>query len=195
MRGPKRREFLQSSAAVAATLGVPAFAADSRSANDRIRVAIVGLRGRGRSLIAAFHELKKDNVEIVTFCDCDENVLAERTSGYEKLSGKKLETCGDMREVLDDDSIDVVGFATPNHWHALGTVLACQVGKDVYVEKPGSHTVFEGRQVIEAAAKYNRIVQHGTQNRSSSNIMGMSSKSNTKVTEYVRKPMAVVTGK
>ena len=168
-----RREFLKSSAGAAASLAAaaPAIAASSKSANGRIRVGIVGLRGRGRSLIQAFHELGKDNVEIVTFCDCDDNVLAERVSGYEQLSGKKLRTAKDMREVLDDQSIDVVGFATPNHWHALGTIWACQAGKDVYVEKPGSHNIYEGRKVVEAAAKYKRIVQHGTQNRSSPNIM------------------------
>ncbi len=169
MSASNRRNFLK--AATAAAAAAPAAAASSKSANDRIRVAVVGLRGRGRSLIQAFHELGKDNVEIVTFCDCDDNVMAERAGGYEQLSGKKLQRVKDMRAVMDDKSIDVVGFATPNHWHALGTIWACQAGKDVYVEKPGSHNIFEGRQVVEAARKYKRIVQHGTQNRSSPNIM------------------------
>ncbi len=168
MSDSNRRQFLKSSAAAVAA---PALASSSRSPNDRIRVGIVGLRGRGRSLIEAFHDLADDNVEIATFCDCDDNVMSERLGDYEKLSGKKLNTARDMREVLDDPDIDVVGFATPNHWHSLGAIWACQAGKDVYVEKPGSHNIFEGRQVINAAAKYKRIVQHGTQNRSSPNII------------------------
>ncbi len=167
MNGASRRRFLKTGAA----LGVPAFAASRRSANDRIRVAVVGLRGRGRSLIRAFHDLGGENVELVTLCDCDENVLGQRVADYEKLAGKKVKTAHDMREVFDDKTIDAVGFATPNHWHALGTIWACQAGKDVYVEKPGSHNIYEGRKVVEAARKYGRIVQHGTQNRSSPNIV------------------------
>ncbi len=164
MRDSNRRTFLRSSAALALGAG-------RLSASDRVRVGIVGLRGRGRDLIQSFHEMAGQNVEIVTLCDVDAGVLAERVAAYEKLSGKRPATAADMRRVLDDKSIDVVAFATPNHWHALGTVWACQAGKDVYVEKPGSHTVFEGRKVMEAASKYKRIVQHGTQNRSSPNIV------------------------
>ena len=173
MTTTNRRSFLRSSAAGVSALAAPAIARSTKSANDRLRVGIVGLRGRGRSLITEFHELeKKGNVEIVTLCDCDDTVLAERVAGYEQTAGRKVaKTCKDMREVMDDKSIDVVGMATPNHWHSLGTIWACQAGKDVYVEKPGSHNVFEGRKVMEAAAKYNRVVQHGTQNRSSPNIM------------------------
>jgi hypothetical protein len=156
-----RRGFLRSSAA--------AIAASRLSANDRIRVAVIGLRGRGRELINSFYELAKDNVEIVALCDADQTVLSQRTAEYEKLSGKKVQTFDDMRKVFDDKTIDAVGFATPNHWHALGTIWACQAGKDVYVEKPGSHNIFEGRKLVEAARKYNRMVQHGTQNRSSPN--------------------------
>lgn len=169
-----RRDFLKSSASVAAgvsILGTPAIARGRTDPNDRIRVAIIGLRRRGRALIRSFHELAKENVEIVAMCDVDESVLGERKADYEKMSGKKVKTFTDMRAVLDEKSIDAVGFATPNHWHALGTIWACQAGKDVYVEKPGSHNVFEGRKVVEAARKYKRIVQHGTQNRSSPNIV------------------------
>ena len=162
-----RRDFLKSAAALTA----PAIAATRLSPNDRIRVAVIGVRGRGRSHIQAFHELASDNVEIVAFCDVDRPVLEQRAADYEKTSGKKVKLCSDMREVLDDKSIHAVGFATPNHWHALGTIWACQAGKEVYVEKPGTHNFAEGRKVIEAAAKYNRIVQHGTQNRTSPNIV------------------------
>jgi predicted dehydrogenase len=168
MTEPTRRKFLRSSAALLA--GAPAFAAN-RSPNDRIRVAIIGLRGRGRDHIQALHQLAGANLEIATLCDVDQSVLGQRLTDYEKLSGRKPATAGDMRKVLDDKSIDVVTFATPNHWHALGTVWACQAGKDVYVEKPGTHNFAEGKKIIEAARKYDRIVQHGTQNRSSPNIV------------------------
>src|SRR4051794_4312546 len=134
MNESNRRHFLRSSAALLA--GFPAIAADSKSPNDRIRVAIVGLRGRGRDHIQAFHALANENVEIATLCDVDQSVLDQRVSDYEKLSGRKVPTANDMRKVLDDKSIDAVGFATPNHWHALGTIWACQAGKDVYVESP-----------------------------------------------------------
>ena len=170
MEQTDRRSFLKTAAANT-LLGAPVVAANRMSANDRVRVAIVGLRGRGRDLIKSFHELAKDNVEIATFCDVDDSVMRERVADYEKLSGKKVATCRDMRQVLDDKSIHAVGFATPNHWHALGAIWACQAGKDVYVEKPGSHTIWEGRKVVEAAAKYKRVLQHGTQNRSSPNIV------------------------
>ena len=169
MTESNRRQFLKSSAVLLA--GFPAIAANSKSPNDRIRVAIVGLRGRGRDHIQAFHALAGDNVEIATLCDVDQSVLDQRVSDYEKLSGKKVPTANDMRKVLDDKSIDAVGFATPNHWHALGTLWACQAGKDVYVEKPGTHDFVEGKRIIDAARKYSRIVQHGTQNRSSPNIV------------------------
>ncbi len=142
----------------------------SRGANDRIRTAVVGIRGRGQSHIAAFHELAKDNVEIAALCDIDQSVLEQRQTAYERTSGRKVAGYGDMRRVLDDKSIDAVAFATPNHWHAPGAVWACQAGKDVYVEKPGAHVFTEGLRIMEAAAKYKRIVQHGTQNRSSPNI-------------------------
>jgi predicted dehydrogenase len=149
----------------------PALARSSLAANDRIRVAVIGLRGRGRDLIRAFHNLAQQNVEIAALCDVDESVLRERVADYEKLSGRKVLACDDMRRVFDDRNIDAVAFATPNHWHALGTIWACQAGKDVYVEKPGSHNIGEGRKIVEAARKYNRIVQHGTQNRSSPEIV------------------------
>ena len=136
-----------------------------------MRVALVGLRGRGRDHIKAFHQLAAENVEIALMCDVDQSVLDQRAADYEKLSGKRVKTVPDMRQVLDDKSIHAVSFATPNHWHALGTIWACQAGKDVYVEKPGTHNFHEGPKIIEAAHKYKRIVQHGTQNRTSPNIV------------------------
>jgi len=169
MERPTRRNFLKSAAAMSAgasILGIPAIAASRSSPNDRIRVAIVGLKRRGMKHIECFHQLAKDNVEVAALCDIDESVLKRGLSQYEKLSGKKIKTFIDLRDLLQDPSIDAVSFATPNHWHALGTIWACRAGKDVFLEKPASHTLNEGRKLIEAARKYDRIVQHGTQSRS-----------------------------
>jgi len=136
-------------------------------ANDRIRVAVVGLKRRGRDHIRCFQELaKEENVEVAALCDIDESVLQENAAYYQKLSGRKTRLVVDVRELLADPSIDAIAYSTPNHWHALGTIWACQAGKDVFLEKPAAHTIWEGRKMIEAARKYQRIVQHGTQSRS-----------------------------
>jgi len=156
----QRRYFLMASA-VAAAHRLPAM----NSPNDTVRVAVLGVNGRGRDHIAGFQKLK--NVEVAVLCDPDRNVAASRAAQFEKTYGRPVRTESDLRRVFDDRSIDAVSIATPNHWHALATIWACQAGKDVYVEKPGSHNVFEGRKMVEAAAKYNRIVQHGVQLRSS----------------------------
>ncbi|MBN1346897.1 MAG: Gfo/Idh/MocA family oxidoreductase [Phycisphaerae bacterium] len=173
MNGSSRRAFLRSSAAAAGAtvLAAPSMARGEGGANDRIRVAAVGIRGRGRALMNSLEALAGDNVELAALCDCDEKILNLRAEDHEKKTGKKAARVADMRRILDDKSIDAVAFATPNHWHALGTVWACQAGKDVYVEKPGSHNIFEGRKMVEAARKYNRMVQHGTQCRGSANII------------------------
>ncbi len=107
---------------------------------------------------------------VKTICDVDENLWSERVRAVESIQGQAPGTEYDFRKVLDDQQIDAVSLATPNHWHALGTIWAVQAGKDVYVEKPTSHNVFEGRKMIEAARKYNRIVQVGFQNRSIENV-------------------------
>ena len=171
-----RRRFVRDTATAAAGAlfaGAPALAASRFGANDRIRVAVIGLRGRGRSHIRAISELQqKANVELAAFCDIDENVMAERLDQYVRDTGRKAPAhYVDMREVFDRPDIDAVFFATPNHWHSLGTIWACQAGKDVYVEKPLSHNAFEGRIAVKAARKYGRVVQHGTQNRSSPQII------------------------
>jgi predicted dehydrogenase len=168
-----RRDFLKTSAiAGAAVLAAPAMARAAASANDRIRVAVIGVGGRGLySHCTALLELAKaENVEIAAVCDCDENRLQAAANSLEKRGGRRPATFVDERKILDDKSIDAVSLATPNHWHALETIWACQAGKDVYVEKPGSHNIFEGRKMVEAARKYRRIVQHGTQCRSSAKI-------------------------
>ena len=135
-------------------------------ANDRVVLASIGVRGQGDSLKRGFARLK--NVEIKTLCDIDANLADERINDP-KLSDVptfKPTFVQDLRRVLDDKDIDGVIIATPNHWHALATIWALQAGKHVYVEKPASHTVWEGRKMVEAATKYNRVVQVGTMNRS-----------------------------
>ena len=156
-----RRYFLMTSLAM--TASSLAHSPVSTQANDRIRIAVVGLRSRGRNHIQAFHDLRNHNVEVAALCDIDENILSERLIETEKLTGKRPETFTDMRDLMDKKDIDVISFATPNHWHALGTIWACQAGKDVYIEKPTSHGIWEGRKMVEAARKYHRIVQCGTQ--------------------------------
>ncbi len=172
MSSSDRRQFLASSAALAATtLAVPVGAQSAFGANERIRVGVIGLGGRGRvSHCGALRQLALQNVEIAALCDCDENRLKLAADECEKHSGKRPATFVENRALLDDPSIHAVAIATPNHWHALETIWACQAGKDVYVEKPASHNIFEGRKMVEAARKYRRIVQHGTQCRSSPKI-------------------------
>jgi len=109
-------------------------------------------------------------VEIAALCDVDESVLDRQLAGIEKSGKKRPVRHTDFRRVLEDKSIDAVSLATPNHWHTLQTIWACQAGKDVYVEKPCSHNMFEARQIVAAAKKYNRIVQHGTNARSNAGV-------------------------
>ncbi len=142
--------------------------ASVKGANDRIRVAVLGINGRGKTHIEEIMGLSgKSNVEVAVLCDPDMNILQERASDFEKKYGKKVAIEQDFRRTYDDKTIDAVTLATPNHWHALQTIWACQAGKDVYVEKPATHNIYEGKKMIEAAYKYNRIVQHGVQLRSS----------------------------
>jgi len=135
-------------------------------ANDRVLTASIGIRGQGNALKRGFARLK--NVEVKTLCDVDANLAPGRIND-ERLKDVATFKPGfvqDLRRVLDDKDIDAVVIATPNHWHALATIWALQAGKHVYVEKPSSHTVWEGRKMVEATARYNRIVQVGTMNRS-----------------------------
>jgi predicted dehydrogenase len=161
-----RRKFIQTAAISTAVLGLPTII-PSRAfgANDRLRVAVIGLNGRGKDHIAGFSNLP--NVDVATLCDVDEVVLQKTASDFATKYNRKVKTEGDLRKVYDDKDIDAVSIATPNHWHALAAIWACQAGKDVYVEKPACHNLYEGRKLVEAAAKYNRIVQHGVQLRSS----------------------------
>ncbi|HKB10405.1 MAG TPA: Gfo/Idh/MocA family oxidoreductase [Vicinamibacterales bacterium] len=135
-------------------------------ANDRVVLASIGVRGQGNSLKRGFARLK--NVEHKTICDIDANLAAERINDpkLKDVPTFKPAFAQDLRRVLDDKDIDAVVIATPNHWHALATIWALQAGKHVYVEKPASHTVWEGRRMVDAAARYGRLVQVGTMNRS-----------------------------
>jgi predicted dehydrogenase len=161
-----RRSFIQKSAGAAALLTIPTIIPKSVfGANDRVRIAILGVNGRGKDHIKGYAPL--ENVEIACLCDPDLEVLGARAKEFEAKYGKKVIQQQDLRKVYEDKSIDAVSIATPNHWHSLAAIWACQAGKDVYVEKPGSHNIREGRKMVEAAAKYDRIVQHGVQLRSS----------------------------
>ena len=157
-----RRSFLKSSTAAATALAFPAIVR-SQSPNSEIRVGIVGFAGRGQSHIADL--LKINGVKITGLCDVDEQVLVKGKGELEK-KGQSVQTFLDVRKMLDSKEIDAISTATPNHWHSLLGIWACQAGKDSYIEKPISHNVFEGRQLVEAAKKYGRIVQCGTQSRS-----------------------------
>lgn len=156
----------------AATMGFSAKSYNSiKGANDRINMSVIGVRGQGHGHLKRWAGMaKNNNVFVKTICDVDQNLYAERIKTVSDLQGEKPGTVGDMREVFADKDIDAVSIATPNHWHALATIWAAQAGKHVYVEKPCSHNVWEGRQMIEASRKYNRIIQVGFQNRSIDNV-------------------------
>ncbi len=160
MEHNNRRTFLQTAAAAA--LAQAAFPV--LGANDRVNVAVIGIGGRGQDHIESYAKLPQCRIAAV--CDIDQAGRERGVAQVNKLSGFKPKDYDDMRRVFEDKDIDAVSFATPNHWHALGAIWACQAGKDVYVEKPPCHNVFEGRQMIAAARKYQRMVQVGSQSRS-----------------------------
>src|SRR5688572_4589735 len=172
MKDWTRKEFLKASlvggsAAMLASSRVFGATAPTGSANGDVRIAIVGVNGKGNSHIRDFQ--KVPGCKIVALCDVDSEVLAKRVAQLEK-DNIKVKSFKDYRKLLEDSSVDAVVLVTPNHWHSLQTIWACQAGKDVYVEKPLSHNIWEGRQAVEAAKKYNRIVQGGTQSRSSKEL-------------------------
>ncbi len=160
-----RRGFMKSTMAVGAGLALAGTASRVLGANDDIRIAVVGVGGQGGGHMGYFSKIP--GVRLVAICDADRDHVEKRAADFEKSRGIKLKTYVDVRELLEDKSIDAITSATPNHWHALVTVWACQAGKDVYIEKPASHEIWEGRKMVEAARKYDRIVQIGTQKRSS----------------------------
>jgi predicted dehydrogenase len=134
------------------------------SPSERVRVAVIGLRNRGTDLAKEF--ARSPNAQVVALCDIDESMVGKPRSAVEQIAGKAPKVEQDFRRLLDDKTIDAIAVATPDHWHALLTVMGCQAGKDVYCEKPASHGVVEGRRMVEAARKYDRVVQLGTQRRS-----------------------------
>ncbi|MFT5405008.1 MAG: putative dehydrogenase [Verrucomicrobiales bacterium] len=170
-----RRRFLQMSAgAVSGPLILNTRAGGAvKGANERFRIAVIGVNGRGKSHIKGFGGI--DNVEIAYLVDPDKNVLDARLSSLEKDTEGKFNCKGesDLRRVLEDPTIDAISVATPNHWHSLMTIWGAQAGKHVYVEKPMSHDVVEGRVAVEAQRKYGVVIQHGTQRRSSASIAGL----------------------
>ncbi len=180
MRTLPRRVFLQDSAAIAASMAtISGLAgadypredkADNKPAgpNETLRVAVCGVHGRGMDHVAGWSRLK--DVRITTICDVDLNVTGRPRRRSQSATAPSPRSCRTSAALLDDKSIDAISIATPNHWHALATIWACQAGKDVYVEKPVSHNVTEGRRMVEAARKYDRIVQTGTQCRSHQGI-------------------------
>ena len=175
MFAASRRHFLASSFA-AGTLVIAGTRASRAvaGANDRVRIAVLGCNSRGNAHLDGFGGLS--GVEIAAVCDPDQKVLDRTLAGLAKKAGDKpLATKGerDFRRLLDDPSIDAISIATPNHWHSLMTILAAQAGKHVYVEKPLSHDVVEGRVAVEAQKKYGVVVQHGTQRRSNGGIAGL----------------------
>jgi predicted dehydrogenase len=164
-----RRQFLTTSAAAGAvTLAALQPGPAGAAANEVIRVGVIGLNGRGADHIEGFRKLP--GAEVAALCDVDEKVLGTRADALDKATDKKVKRYADLRKLFDDKEIDAVSIATPNHWHSLAGIWAMQAGKDVYVEKPCSHNVWEGRQLVKAARKYNRMCQHGTQGRSSPSV-------------------------
>ncbi len=153
-----RRQFLASTAAAATSAALAA------AADDPVRIAIIGVGERGTQLMHEFAKIPF--VEIGALVDVDGNRAEEAAGWVRQNKGNRPLTTADMRTVFDDQNIDAVLVATPNHWHTLTAVWAMQAGKDVYCEKPVSHDIFEGQQLIAAARKYDRIVQGGTQRRS-----------------------------
>jgi predicted dehydrogenase len=162
-----RRSFLKDTLAAAATITIAGTKSSGRvlGANDSIRIGVAGLNGRGGAHVGAFAGMP--GVEVTYLIDPDKRTFGKRLKQIESARGSKPQTVQDIRQALEDKNLDAISVATPNHWHSLITIWACQAGKDVYVEKPCSHNVHEGRIAVETARKYNRIVQHGTQSRSS----------------------------
>jgi predicted dehydrogenase len=187
-----RRGFVQTAATVAATTSMVTRTTTAGEANDRLRVAVIGVNGRGSDAHFPGFQRTNENVEIVCLCDVDKAILNKHAKNFEKKYGVKPSLETDMRKVFERKDIDVVSVATPNHWHSLATIWACQAGKDVYVEKPGSHNVFEGRKMIEARDKYKRIVQHGVQLRSSEALRSVVDQMNKGVIGKVYMSRAII---
>jgi predicted dehydrogenase len=167
MKSMTRRRFLHRTLAAAATVTIAGTKSSGRvlGANEVIRIGVAGIHGQGKGHIDQYLGLK--GVQITYLIDPDASLFASRAAPIKQKWGRAPQCVQDIRKALADKELDALSIATPNHWHSLMTVWACQAGKDVYVEKPLSHTMTEGRRCVEAARHYQRIVQHGTQQRSS----------------------------
>lgn len=159
MANPSRRRFLAGAAAAVATQSLPVL-----GANDTVHLAVIGVGGRGRGHLRYFAEVP--NTRLAAVCDVNQEARERAAAIVRQTQGHAPKEYSDMRKLFEDRDIQAVSVATPNHWHALTTIWACQAGKDVYVEKPASHNVFEGDRMVEAARKYGRMVQVGSQSRS-----------------------------
>ncbi len=171
MRKLERRTFLKGAlgaAGAAATVTISGTKAGAKvvGANNRFRIAVAGMHGRGNSHAGSYVKMK--DVELAYVIDPDKKVRDRAAKRYtEKADGYEVKGLTDFREALEDKDLDAISIATPNHWHSLMTILAAQAGKHVYVEKPASHDIYEGRVAVEAWKKYGVVIQHGTQQRSS----------------------------
>lgn len=174
-----RRDFMETGAKTTATIAAlgavnSSFAqtkakAKPKGANDRLNIAVVGIRSRGKEHYRQW--AKMPGVFVHTLCDVDENLFAERVADVEKLQGTAPKTEVDIRRLLENKEIDAISIATTNHWHALATIWAVMAGKHVYNEKPTSHNVWEGRRMVEAARRYGKVVAAGMQNRSIAGVI------------------------
>src|ERR1039458_3098568 len=169
MRDETRRSFIKK-AGTASALAMGGFLnwnPRAMGANEKVVLGLIGGHNQGR--LDGTHAIA-GGAEIKTFCDIDQAMLDQRAPEFAKLQGKQLGTTKEFRRVLDDKDIDGVIIAVPDHWHTFITLLACQAGKDVYIEKPLSQSIHEGHLIRDAARKYNRVVQVGTQNRSAASF-------------------------
>ena len=169
-----RRDFIKSTSAAGLVLATSGCSTQMKTvhgvlgANDTVRIGIAGLRVKGGQHVDVFREM--DHVQVAAICDVDDQMLARESAKFE-ADGESVKTFTDIRHMLDQEDIDAIVVASPNHWHSLMGIWACQAGKDVYVEKPVCHTVWEGRQLVNAAARYCRIVQAGIQKRSDGGLI------------------------
>ncbi len=168
MKTMKRRNFLKQGATALAATAALGVRTTRAGANERIVMAVIGPGGMGSNLLNSFATFK--DVEIAYVCDVDENRMRSAARSVEKADSKAPRTEKDMRRIFEDKNVDAVVIATPDHWHAPATILACDSGKHVYVEKPCSHNIREGRLMVEGALRNNRVVQVGMQSRSTEHV-------------------------
>jgi predicted dehydrogenase len=175
----QRRQFLENSLSAAglSALASTTVLGDDQpqqarvAANDKVAICMVGMRGRGGTVLSTFASIPE--VEVKYVCDIDEGVLQAKVAAIEKQTGRKPQAIKDYRQAIDDKTVDALVIGTPDHWHALPTIHACLADKDVYVEKPDGHNILEGRTMVAAAKKHNRVVQLGTQSRSGPHLLAL----------------------